>query len=159
MERIKRLGECTRSISAIKLRETHTCVHLISKSKSLKHQQSSSRKTRTNIHLRGLDSTTPRGSTWQTRTSDSYYNECQYQQISKTAATTTTPQSTRAEKHQPKHSKCSPRLADSQPRNVRRYGLFLFRKHIANALLLVSNGGLVHSKRPDCDCDCERVVL
>ena len=114
MERIKRLGECTRSISAIKHRETHVCIHLISKSKSLKHQQSSSRKTRTSIHLRGLDSTTPRGSTWQTRTSDSYYNECQYQQISKTAATTTTPQSTRAEKHQLKHSKCSPRLVNSQ---------------------------------------------
>jgi hypothetical protein len=68
------------------------------------------------------------------------------------------PQSTRAEKHQPKHSKCSPRLVNSQPRNVRRCGLFLFRNHIANALLLVSNGG-AQSKRPDCDCDCERVVL
>jgi hypothetical protein len=85
MEQIKGLNECTRSTSAIKHRETHVCIHLISKSKSLKHQQSSSRKTRTNIHLRSLDSTTPRGSTWQTRTSDSYYNECQYQQISKTA--------------------------------------------------------------------------
>jgi hypothetical protein len=49
------------------------------------------------------------------------------------------------------------RLADLETCAVTAY--FLFRKHIANALLLVSNGGLAQSKRPDCDCDCERVVL
>jgi hypothetical protein len=80
----------------------------------------------TNIQLKSLDSTRPRGSTWQTTPSDSYR---QRHDVVNTATKQQHPsQSRRAEKHRPSIPNAPPPTRQSLE-SVRRYGLFLFRSN------------------------------